>query len=119
MAGFFSRLKSTKQEWSHLVQEFPSKIKSEAAYTAKLEGMEIKGNKVTKLLEEFAFEKHPVMYLHIPGNFYEEFREYQISEVKKETIHVLNISTDTAIEVFTDLMPDIFDAAIYFCVLAY
>ena len=85
---------------AHLDHEFPSHLKSEAAYAAPLEGMKLQKNNSTKLLEEFAFEKHPVMYLHIPGEFYEEFREYQIVEVKKETIHVLNISTDTACEEF-------------------
>lgn len=100
MVHIFSRLKPKEREWIHLDQEFPSRSKTVPGYANALNGLEIRGENVSQVLEEFSTTKNSVMFLHIPKETYEEFREYQIQAVKKDTIRALNISTDFACEDF-------------------
>ena len=101
MAHFLSRLKRKKHEWMDLAEEFPvQNQKAQPAYAGLLQGLEIRDKSISRLLEEFAAEKKPCMYLHVPGESYEEFREYTLQAVKKSAVHVLNISTDTSCEDF-------------------
>lgn len=101
MGHFLSRLKRKKHEWMDLEEEFPSQAhKAQPDYSSSLQGSEIQKKSIHRLLEDFATEKQPLMYLHVPGESYEEFREYTVQAVKKDAVHVLNISTDTACEDF-------------------
>ena len=101
MVRFLSRLKRKKHELMDLEEEFPSQDhKAQPVYSSSPQGSEIRNKSIPKLLQSFAAEKQPLMYLHIPGESYEEFREYKVQDVKRDAVHVLNISTDTACEDF-------------------
>lgn len=101
MVRFLSRLKRKKHEWMDLEEEFPSQAhKTQPVYLSSIQGSEIQYESIPKLLQNLAAEKQPLMYLHVPGESYEEFREYRVQAVKKDAVHVLNISTDTACEDF-------------------
>ncbi|MGM0539894.1 MAG: hypothetical protein ACQERT_11895 [Thermodesulfobacteriota bacterium] len=100
LSHLLSRLKYKKHEWIHLDEEFPLHAKQRPEYANDIHGLELKEKNAHKLLEDFSAEQNSHMMLHIPSESYEEFREYRLEKVKKNVLHVMNVSTDTECENF-------------------
>lgn len=100
ISHLLSRLKYKKHEWTHIDEEFPLHAKQRPEYINDIHGLELHGKNAHKLLEDFSAEQNSHMMLHIPSESYEEFREYRLQKVKKNVLHILNVSTDTECEEF-------------------
>ncbi len=100
MSKFFSRLKSKKLERIHLVEDFSSLPKALPAYKNSLQGVVLTGGNADKILQEFVNVEQPHIFLHMPGESYEEFCECLMESVRKDTLHIQDISVDTTCEEF-------------------
>ncbi len=100
MTPFLSSLKYKKLKRLHLAEKFPLQSKLSAKYRYPLKGIDLTEEQAFKTLEEFADTKNPIMYLHIPKDNFEEFREYFLQNVDKEMFRIQNISNDTTCESF-------------------
>lgn len=100
ISHLLSRLKYKKHEWIHLDEEYPFHDRQRPEYTNDIHGLPLQKKNGHKLLEDLSAEHNSHIMLHIPSESYEEFREYRLQKVKKDVLHIQNVSTDTESEEF-------------------
>ncbi len=93
--GLFRRQK--KLDWHdrfHLAEDFRELERDPAQYPVAMEGLEVTGDSLRILLEEFYHAERPMLYLYLPKEEREEAREFLVQRLGRNSLNILDLSLD-------------------------
>jgi len=78
----------------HLSEDFRGIARSEAQYPVAMEGLEITGDNLRILLEEFSQSERPLLHLYVPKEDREEARDFLLQRLGRNSLTILDCSVD-------------------------
>jgi len=86
-----------KPDWHdrfHLAEDFRELERGPAQYPVAMEGVEVTGDSLSVLLEEFCRTERPMLYLYLPKEEREEACEFLVQRLGRNSLNVLDLSLD-------------------------
>lgn len=105
MASFFSRFtcRNRNTPSHHLCETFPEQDKQQAPYTIALDGRIVPHAQAKNVLHDFHGCQRPFFLLHIPQGESEDYREFRLCHVGKETLIAEPFADDPQCDAFVRL----------------
>jgi hypothetical protein len=92
-----------KPDWLerfHLAEDFRELERTPAQYPMAMEGVEITGDSLRLLLQEFCQSERPLLYLYLPKEEREEAREFLVQRLGRNSLNILDLSLDQEMSTF-------------------
>ncbi|MCF8086298.1 MAG: hypothetical protein K9J48_05335 [Desulfohalobiaceae bacterium] len=94
MSLFRRQKKPDWQDRFHLAEDFRELERDPAQYPVAMEGLEVTGDSLRVLLEEFCQTERPMLYLYLPKEEREEAREFLVQRLGRNSLNILDLSLD-------------------------
>ena len=87
-----------KPDWHdrfHVIEDFRELEREPAQYPVAMEGLEVTGDNLRILLQEFSqSDERPMLYLSLPKEDREEVREFLLQRLGRNSLNILDLSLD-------------------------